>query len=35
MSRLIHPTAIISDGAFIGENVEIGPYSMIGPNVTI
>ncbi len=25
----IHPTAIISDSAFIGENVKIGPYSVI------
>lgn len=26
----IHPTAIISDKAIIGENVEIGPYVIIG-----
>ena len=29
----IHPTAIIEDGAEIGEDVEIGPYSYIGKNV--
>lgn len=31
----IHPTAIIEDGAAIGENVSIGAYSYIGTNVTI
>ncbi len=31
----IHKTAIIGDGAKIGENVEIGPYVVIGDNVTI
>jgi UDP-N-acetylglucosamine acyltransferase len=31
----IHPTAIIEDGATIGENVSIGPYCVIGPQVTI
>ncbi|MDD5359273.1 MAG: acyl-ACP--UDP-N-acetylglucosamine O-acyltransferase [Sulfurovaceae bacterium] len=31
----IHPTAIIEDGAKIGENVTIGAYSYIGKNVTI
>jgi UDP-N-acetylglucosamine acyltransferase len=31
----IHPTAIIEDGATIGENVSIGPYSYIGSKVTI
>lgn len=31
----IHPTAIIEDGAKIGENVIIGAYSYIGKNVTI
>jgi UDP-N-acetylglucosamine acyltransferase len=35
MSVAIHPTAIIEDGAIIGENVKIGAYSCIGPNVTI
>jgi len=32
---IIHPTAIIEDGAKIGENVTIGPYSFIGKDVTI
>lgn len=31
----IHPTAIIENGATIGENVSIGPYCVIGPQVTI
>ena len=31
----IHPTAIIEDGAIIGKNVKIGPYSVIGKNVKI
>jgi len=32
---VIHKTAIISDKARISENVEIGPYCVIGPNVSI
>ena len=35
MSSLIHPTAIIADGAKIGAHVAIGPYSVIGENVVI
>lgn len=31
----IHPTAIIEDGAKIGNDVKIGPYSVIGPNVEL
>lgn len=31
----IHPTAIVEEGAIIGEGVEIGPYAVIGPNVQI
>lgn len=31
----IHPTAVIEDGAKIGENVKIGPYSIIGPHVVL
>lgn len=31
----IHPTAIIAQGAEIGANVEIGPYSVIGEHVRI
>ena len=32
---MIHKTAIISNKARISENVEIGPYCVIGPNVSI
>ena len=32
---IIHPTAIIEQGATIGENVEIGPYTHIGAQVKI
>ena len=35
MTQTIHPTAIIDDGATIGENVSIGPYSIVGSNVTL
>jgi UDP-N-acetylglucosamine acyltransferase len=31
----IHPTAIVADGAVLGEDVQIGPYCIIGPNVTL
>lgn len=31
----IHPTAIVSPEAHLQEGVEIGPYSIIGPDVTI
>jgi len=31
----IHATAIIEDGAIIDQNVTIGPYTIIGPKVTI
>lgn len=32
---MIHKTSIISEGATISENVEIGPYCVIGSEVTI
>ncbi len=35
MSVKIHPTAIIEDGASLGNNVEIGAYSTIGSDVTL
>lgn len=35
MSTLIHPTAIVADGATLGEGVEIGPYCVIGPRVSL
>ncbi|MGC8735401.1 MAG: acyl-ACP--UDP-N-acetylglucosamine O-acyltransferase, partial [Dissulfurimicrobium sp.] len=30
----IHPSAIVRTGA-IGEGVKVGPYSVIGPEVTL
>ncbi len=35
MSQFIHPTAIVEDGAKLAEDVFIGPYCIIGKNVTI
>ena len=35
MATRIHPTAIIEDGARLGEDVAVGPYCHIGPNVVI
>ena len=35
MAREIHPTAVIEAGAEIGEDVRIGPYSVIGPQVAL
>jgi UDP-N-acetylglucosamine acyltransferase len=32
---MIHPTAIIDSKAKINKNVQVGPYSLIGPNVEI
>ncbi|MFT5812966.1 MAG: UDP-N-acetylglucosamine acyltransferase [Psychroserpens sp.] len=34
-TALIHPQAIIEDGAIIGENVKIGPWTHIAANVVI
>ena len=31
----IHPSAVVSDRAVLGENVEVGPFSIIGPDVVI
>lgn len=33
--RLIHATAIVEDGAKLGQDVKVGPYAMIGRNVTL
>jgi len=33
MSSLIHPTAIIEDGAQLGSDVEVGPYCVVGADV--
>ncbi|HLU00006.1 MAG TPA: acyl-ACP--UDP-N-acetylglucosamine O-acyltransferase [Burkholderiaceae bacterium] len=35
MPASIHATAIVSPGAVLADDVEIGAYSLIGPNVTI
>ena len=35
MTTRIHSTAIVHDGAQIGADVEIGPYSIVGPKVTL
>ncbi|WP_295419126.1 acyl-ACP--UDP-N-acetylglucosamine O-acyltransferase [Sulfurovum sp.] len=32
---LIHPTAVIEEGAVIGPNVSVGPFAYIGPKVKI
>ncbi|BAF72066.1 acyl-ACP--UDP-N-acetylglucosamine O-acyltransferase [Sulfurovum sp. NBC37-1] len=31
----IHPTAIVEDGAILGENVSVGPFAYIGAKVSI
>jgi UDP-N-acetylglucosamine acyltransferase len=31
----IHPTAVVYDGARLGADVEIGPYSIVGEHVTL
>ncbi len=35
MSQNIHPTAIIENGADLGNNVNIGPYCVVGSNVVL
>ena len=35
MSVSIHPTAIVDPAARLGEGVRIGPFSLIGPEVTL
>lgn len=35
MTREIHPTAVVDAGAELAENVRIGPYSVIGPQVVL
>lgn len=32
---LVHPTAIIADGAKLGSGVRVGPYSIVGPRVVL
>ncbi|MFB0923302.1 MAG: acyl-[acyl-carrier-protein]--UDP-N-acetylglucosamine O-acyltransferase, partial [Alphaproteobacteria bacterium] len=31
----IHPTAVVDDGAELGADVEIGPYSIVGAQVSL
>lgn len=35
MTTNIHPSAIIEDGAILGDNVSIGPFSIIGKDVEL
>ena len=35
MATNIHPTAIVDKNAQLGEDVEIGPYASVGPDVKI
>lgn len=35
MSTLIHPTAVISDGAQLHPSVTVGPYAVVGEKVTV
>lgn len=35
MSKNIHPTAIVADGATLGADVSIGPYCIVGARVTL
>jgi UDP-N-acetylglucosamine acyltransferase len=35
MTNNIHPTAIIEEGAKLGNNVTIGPFSIVGKDVTL
>lgn len=32
---MIHPTAIVHDGAVLGADCKIGPYCIVGPNVVL
>ncbi|NQV21474.1 MAG: acyl-ACP--UDP-N-acetylglucosamine O-acyltransferase [Rhodospirillales bacterium] len=32
---LLHPSAVIEDGANIGENVRVGPFCVVGANVSL
>lgn len=35
MSGAVHPTAIVDTSAELADDVEIGPYCIVGPNVTL
>ncbi len=32
---VIHPSAIVSESAQLGNDVEVGPFSIIGPGVAL
>lgn len=34
-SASVHPHSVVEDGAVIGENVQIGPFCTVGPDVSI
>jgi UDP-N-acetylglucosamine acyltransferase len=34
-AALIHPTAIVSEGAELADGVEVGPYAVVGPDVRL
>ena len=35
MTTAVHPTALVDPAAVLGEGVEIGPYCIVGPDVTL
>ncbi len=35
MATDIHPTAVVENGARLGDGVRIGPYSLVGPDVSL
>lgn len=35
MSQTVHPTAVIHEGASLGDNVVVGPYCVVGENVAL
>ncbi len=35
VSKMIHPTAVIEQGAQLGQDVKIGPYCVVGPHVRL
>lgn len=35
MTARVHPTAIVDPGADLGRDVDVGPFAIIGPNVTV
>ena len=35
MNREIHPSAVVEESAVLGDNCRIGPFSYVGPHVTM